>query len=90
MVEKNKEERITEVDKETIEETGKKRIREEEKEESETLIGKRRCVNLVSTEAFDIFVRERFRRVVVIPGVTCGMILVACLIVTLGRGRVCL
>ena len=69
--EKNKEERIMEVEKETREGTGKKRIREEEKEENEMVIVKRRCVNSVSTEAFEIFqVRERFRRVVVIPAVT--------------------
>ena len=44
------------------------------------VIVERMCVNSVSTEAFEIFqVRERFRRVVVIPGVTCGMILLACL-----------
>ena len=34
---------------------GKKRIREEEKEENETVIVIRSCVNPVSTEAFDIF-----------------------------------
>ena len=60
--------------KETKEDTGKKRIREEEKEENEMVIVERRCVNSVSTEDFEIFqVRERFRRVVVISGVTCGV-----------------
>ena len=44
-----------EADKETKEETGKKRIREEEKEENKTVMVKRRCVNPVPTEAFDIF-----------------------------------
>ena len=44
-----------EVCKETNEETGKKRIRDEEKEENETVIVKRRCVNPVSAEAFDFF-----------------------------------
>ena len=49
---KNKEEIIREVGKETEEETGKKRIREEEREENETVIVKRRCINSVSTEVF--------------------------------------
>ena len=48
---KNKEEWVMEVDKDTREETGKKRIREEEKEENEMVIAQRRCVNSVSTEA---------------------------------------
>ena len=52
---KNKEEIIMEVDKETKEETSKKRKREVEKEENETVIVERRCVNSVSTEAFEIF-----------------------------------
>ena len=43
---------------ETNEEMGKKRIREEEKEEKETVIVKRTCVNSVSTEAFEIFSQE--------------------------------
>ena len=42
------------------EEMDKKRTREEEKEENETVIVKRRCVNPVSTEAFDIFSQEEF------------------------------
>ena len=33
----------------------KKRIREKEKEENETLRVERKCVNLVSAEAFNIF-----------------------------------
>ena len=41
-----------EVDRETKEVGSKTRIREEEKEENEMVIVKRRCVNLVSTEAF--------------------------------------
>ena len=52
---KNKEEILGEVGKATEEETGKKRIREEE--ENETVILKRRCINSVSTEAFEIFSR---------------------------------
>ena len=78
-----------EADEETQEETGKKRIREDEKEETETVIVKIKCVNVVSTEAFDIFIRRRFRKVVIL-GVTCGMILVGSLTVILGLGRVCL
>ena len=42
------------MDKETEEEVSRKRKTEEEKEENETVIVKRRCVNLVSAEAFDI------------------------------------
>ena len=52
---KNKEEGMMEVEEDTREETGKKRIREEEKEDNEIVIVKRRCVNSVSTEAFEIF-----------------------------------
>ena len=52
---KNKEGRIMEVHKETKEKTGQKRRREKEKEENETVIVKRRCINSVSTEAFEIF-----------------------------------
>ena len=44
-----------EVGKETIEEMGKKRMREEEKEENETESAKRRCVGSFSVEAIDIF-----------------------------------
>ena len=43
-----------EAERETKEEMSKKRTREEEKEESETLSVKRRCVNPVSTEVLDI------------------------------------
>ena len=39
------------------EDTNKKKTREEEKEENETLSVKRRYVDLVSAEAFDIFSR---------------------------------
>ena len=53
----------------------KKRTREEEKEENDTVIVSKRCVNLVSTEAF----RVRIRRVVVILGAIFGMNLAACL-----------
>ena len=49
-----RQERKMEVDKDTKEETGKKGIREEEKEENETVMVKRRCVNPVSAEALDI------------------------------------
>ena len=45
-----------------------------EREENETVIVKGRCINSVSAEAFEIF---ESRRVVVIPGVTCRMVLVA-------------
>ena len=44
-------------DRETKEEMGNKMTREEEKEENETVIVERRCVKLVSTEAFDLFSR---------------------------------
>ena len=44
-----------EVDGETKEERSGKRTREEEKEENEMVTVERRCVNPVSTEAFDIF-----------------------------------
>ena len=71
----DKRERHMEVDRVTEEEMGKKkRIREEEKEENETVIVKRRCVNLVSWV---------IRGAVVILGVICGMFLVACLTVIL-------
>ena len=52
---KDKEESIMEVDKETEEETGKKRIREEKKVENETVNVKSRCVGPFSVEALDIF-----------------------------------
>ena len=45
------------MDKETKEDTSKKKTREEEKEENETLSVKRRYVDSVSAEAFDIFSR---------------------------------
>ena len=41
----DKKERNMDVDRETKEETGKKRIREEEKEENDTMIVKRSCGN---------------------------------------------
>ena len=47
--------RQMEVDGETREDVSQKRIREQQKEEHETVIVKRRCVNLVSAEAFDLF-----------------------------------
>ena len=47
-------ERKLEVDREAKEGVSEKRIREEEKGENETLIVKRRCVNSVSTDAFDM------------------------------------
>ena len=49
------------------EEVSKKRKREEEKEKNETEV-KRRCVNLVSAEACDIFSQESFRIVI---GILC-------------------
>ena len=50
----DKTERTIEVDKETKEEVSEKMISDEEKEENETVSFKRRCVNSVSTEDFDI------------------------------------
>ena len=47
-----------EVDRETQKEVSKKRKREEDKEENETVIVQRRCVNPVSAEAFDVFSQE--------------------------------
>ena len=56
----------------------------EAKEVNETVIVERRCVNPVSTEAFDFFlVRRRIRRVLVIPVVIFGMGLMVCLTVIL-------
>ena len=52
---KDKKERTMEVDREVEEDKCEKRRREEDKEENDMVIVKRRCVNLVSTEAFDIF-----------------------------------
>ena len=78
-----------EVDREAKEEVSEKRIREEEKEENDTLIVERRCVNSVSIEAFDIFSQGEELE-------SCGnswgdgMILVAYLTVVLGTGLVCL
>ena len=54
----DKKEGHMEADRETKEEMSKQRTREEEKEENETVIVKRRCVNPVSTEVFDIFGQE--------------------------------
>ena len=45
------------------EERGEKRIREEEKEENESVTVKRRCEGLVSVEAFEIFSQMETRRV---------------------------
>ena len=44
-----------EKDEETEEVTSKKRTREEEKEENETLRARRKCVNWVSADAFETF-----------------------------------
>ena len=44
-----------ELDKETEEETSKKKMREEGREENETVSAKRRCVGSVYAETFDIF-----------------------------------
>ena len=51
----DKKERVLEADRETKEEVSKKRTREGEKEENETLIVKTRCINPASAAAFDIF-----------------------------------
>ena len=55
---KNKEESTREVGNDTEEETGRKRIREEEREENETVSARRRCVGLISAETFDILSQE--------------------------------
>ena len=44
-----------EIDKETEEETSTKWMREEEREENETVSAKRWCVGSFSAETFDIF-----------------------------------
>ena len=79
------------------EEEGKKRKREEErkgdgaKEENETVSAKRRCVGLVSAEAFNIFSQGKIWRVVVMfLGETFWRILMTCLVVSLRLGRMCL
>ena len=79
----DKNERGMDADGETKEEVSKKRTREEETEENETVVASRRCVNSVSIEAFDILAKRRIRRAVVILGVICGMILVVYLTVIL-------
>ena len=66
--------RRMEVDRETEEEVSKKMTREGERGEDETMAG---------LMLLTFLVKERIRRVVVMLGVICGMILVACLIVTL-------
>ena len=76
---KNKEEIKGEVGKATEEETGQTRIRVEEREENETVIFKRRCINSVSTDAFEILSHGEMSERCLIRGVTCGMILVGCL-----------
>ena len=43
-----------EIDKETEEETSKKRLKEEETEENKTVSADRRCVGSVFAETFDI------------------------------------
>ena len=55
---KDKKEGHVEADRETEEEMSKQRTREEEKEENKTVIAKRRRVNPVSTEVFDIIGHE--------------------------------
>ena len=88
---KDKKERQMEVDKENKGETGKKRIREEEKEENQTVIVKRKCVDFTSAEVFDILSQgEAWGKLRQFLGVTCGVVLVACRTVVLGLGRVCL
>ena len=56
---KEKKERTMEIGKESTEEMGKKRRREEEKDENETGSVKRLCVGSLSVEAFDIFSQGR-------------------------------
>ena len=77
--EKNKEGGTVERNRAAKEEVSKRKKREDAKEENETVVVERRCVNSVSAEAFDIFlVRRSFRSVVGIRGVTfledrCGL-----------------
>ena len=54
-----KEERGRKANKETREEVSRKRKREGDKGEDQKVVVKRRCINLVSAEAFDIFSHGR-------------------------------
>ena len=70
-MERHKEERIMDIHKETNEETSNKRMREKERGENETVSAERRWVASVLTEAFDISVKEKIVRVVMVfPGRT--------------------
>ena len=55
-----------EIDRETKEETSKKRMREKEKEENETVSASGRCVCSFSAKKFDIFSQGKVRRAVVV------------------------
>ena len=72
-----------EVDRESEEEVGKTRSREEEKEENGTVFVKGRCVDPVSTKAFDIFCQEEDSESCGNSWCDFGMSLVGCLIVVL-------
>ena len=62
-----------------------------EKEENEAVRAKRRCVCSVSAEEFDISVKAKTWRVVlVLLGVTCWRFRMICLTVSLKLGRLCL
>ena len=88
---KEKEGRLMERGKETNEERGKKRWREEEKEENETGTVERRCEGFVSVEALEFFVKGEIWRVVVIfPGKTSWRSLRICLVVSRRLGWLCL
>ena len=68
---------------ETKEEVSRERERQEEKGEDGTVAVKRKCINPVSAEAFDIFSQGGSRRVVGILGVIFGMTPLVCLTVVL-------
>lgn len=78
-----KEEGKKKVDKDTKEEVSRKREREGEKGKDQTVVVKRRCINLVSAEAFDIFSQGENRGVVGILGVFFWVNIVDCLTVVL-------
>ena len=81
---------MVEMDEETQEATSKKIIREEEKEENETVSADRKCVNLVSVVAFEIFSQGVIGRVMVdFHWRIFWFRQMTCLIVILSLGRVC-
>ena len=66
------------------------RGKEGEEGKDQTVVVQRRCINPASAEAFDIFLPGEIRRIMRIPGVIFGEILVVCLSVILWPCRVCL